>query len=93
MGTTSMMQALGNKVIIKKRDDKTKMVGDLVIVRHDTHGEINYADVISVGPKCTEVKVGDVVIVINGMGITFEVDNVQYIELPEHEIEAIVTEE
>ena len=86
------MKALGNKVIIKKHDDSTKQVGDILVIRQDTHGEMNYADVISAGSKCVSVKDGDVVMVLNGMGITFEKDNVQYVELPEHEIEAIIEE-
>jgi co-chaperonin GroES (HSP10) len=84
------MQALGDKVIIKKTDDSQQEKGSIIVIRTNTHGEMNTAVVMSAGKDATSVKRGDIVMVLNGMGITFEVDGEQYVELKESEIEAIV---
>jgi co-chaperonin GroES (HSP10) len=84
------MQPLGHKVIIVKDEDKEREIGGLIVIRKDTHGEMNQATVKAVGKDVTDVRPGDRVLVLNGMGIDFIEGSEKFVVLFDHEIEAVL---
>jgi co-chaperonin GroES (HSP10) len=89
------MQAMKNKIIIKK-DPKKDTITDsgIIVVRGDTWGEWNKATIISVGSEITTVKNGDRIAIREGVGENIEgPDKLEYHIIKEDDIDALVTEE
>ena len=89
------LQVCGDRVILSFTEDKSeKQVGGIIIptnVEDKTKERIE--TVLSVGKDINDVKVGDKVLLINGMGILQEHEKIFYIILREQDIIAIVDED
>ena len=92
------INALGNKVIIKKKEADTKSKGG-ILLNTSIKDASQIAEVISVGPGNIDkdgniipltVKVGEQILVGKNSGLELKLDGVMYYVIKEDEILAIV---
>jgi co-chaperonin GroES (HSP10) len=89
----SKVKMLRKDIFIKKcEDDYTKVKSSLIHIE-DKNGnnDINYYDVVNVGSKVIDVKVGDVILVKFGNHMTpVVIDGVKYSLTDEEHVEGVL---
>lgn len=75
---------LGNRIVAKPIQIEHKSEAGIITAPTSSNKTSNTAEVVFVGPNCTQVKPGDKIIYINNM--TFEFKGDKYITCFEHEI-------
>lgn len=85
------VKPLDNRIIIKQVEAKEKTASGIILPDSAKERPLR-GEVLAVGPRCKDIKVGDIVLYGKYAHQPFEVDGIERIVINEPDVIAILTE-
>jgi len=85
-------RSLRDQLIVERVENGHKSLGGIILPNNISTQQY-HAKVLSVGPKVTDAKVGDVLVVNPFCGVPFTHENKDYIMIRENDVFGVVTDE